>query len=126
MEESAPIPERSLTSAGHISPNFFELFTHDSGAVREQETGDSIFPPFFMSAPEFQTADPFIPTFQDDGSGATEGITPWWTGDEADIQHSQGMANDIVWPSAFQRMLDSMAVDREPEPRQQQEFTPDQ
>lgn len=122
MEESKPIPERSLTSAGHVSPNFFELFTHDNGAVREPDRGDSVFPPFFMSAPQFQTINPFEPSFDYDDSGALEGISSWWASDEAATQHSQAVTNDIVWPSAFQRVLDSMAVDLDSQPRQQQGF----
>jgi hypothetical protein len=111
MSESEPNLEQSLSSTGHVSQNFFELFTHDGGVTYEQETGDDLLPPFFMSAPEFQAADPFFSLPVYDGASTSERDPSWWTGDEALAQQIQTSESDIAWPSAFQRVLDSMAVD---------------
>jgi len=112
MLESAPIPERSNGPSRHASPNFFELFTHDGGANHEQEGYDHGLPPFFMPAPEFQAADAFIPPFNHGGSSIDQESTSWWT-----EQHNEAIVHDSTWPSAFQRVLDSMAVNLESENR---------
>jgi hypothetical protein len=46
-----------------------------------------------------------------DGASTSERDPSWWTGDEALAQQIQTSESDTAWPSAFQRVLDSMAVD---------------
>ena len=113
MLESAPIPERSNGLSRHVSPNFFELFTHDGGANHEEEGHYHGLPPFFMPAPDIQAStDTFIPPFHG-GSSIGEEATPWWTEGTTGAQPNEAIVHDMAWPSAFQRVLDSMAVDVE-------------
>jgi hypothetical protein len=113
MLESAPISGRSLGSSGHASPNFFELFTHDGGGDHEQQGHYHGLPPFFMPAPELQAADMFVPPFNRGSSSIGEEATSWWTEGDMGEQHHEAIDHDSAWPSAFQRVLDSMAVDLE-------------
>jgi hypothetical protein len=115
MLESAPIPERSLRSSGHASPNFFELFTHDGGANHEQQMENHGLPPFFMPAPELQAAEQIIAPPNHDGSIIDQEATSWWTEGDVGEQPNEDMVHDWAWPSAFQRVLDSMAVNLESE-----------
>ena len=117
MLESAPIPEHSLGTSEHASPNFFELFTHEGGANNEQERQYHGLPPFFMPAPDFQAADWFIPPFNHGDSSADQESTPWWTEGNESEQHNEAIVHDLTWPTAFQRVLDSMAVDLESDNR---------
>jgi len=113
MLESAPISDQSIASTGHVSPNFFELFTHDAGAAHEQGASDDVLPPFFMSAAEIHAVNPLIPPVDYEHSSTVEDSTSWWAEIETGGQQGQSMVNEMAWPSAFQRVLDSMGVDLE-------------
>ena len=115
MSQSDSTHDQSLSSVVPVSQNFFELFTHDSGATYRQEESTHVLPPFFMSAPEFNAADSIILPSNYNGTSSIEGNTTWWTEDEPVLHGNQTMENDVAWPYAFQRVLDSMAVEFEPD-----------
>lgn len=78
---------------------------HDGGEASAQQPSDVAFPPFFMDA--------FDPLHSYDGTDTSGDTTSWWPRADSGQESSQTIMGDIAWPSAFQRVLDSMAMDQD-------------